>query len=159
MVVITLIEGATQFHKSESEFTHIRRNLVLTLVPFQVGLGADEADRTVSFCAHTILQRTDQPVVVLNATKDWRFAMNVSTEVEDGNFLIMNALLSSLSLSALPASDFTQEPLYEPKMDTTSARMSETTVLLSLQLISGNLASASLTTRLGLSSQHEIETL
>ncbi|KAG8864828.1 His Kinase A domain containing protein [Tulasnella sp. 330] len=58
MVVITLIDGAKQWHKSES------------------GLGADEADRTISFCAHTILQRGDEPMVVLDATTDWRFRGN-----------------------------------------------------------------------------------
>ncbi|KAG9029586.1 His Kinase A domain containing protein [Tulasnella sp. JGI-2019a] len=58
MVVITLIDGAKQWHKSES------------------GLGAAEADRTLSLCAHTILQRGDEPMVILDATMDWRFRGN-----------------------------------------------------------------------------------
>ncbi len=40
-------------------------------------MGFALADRAVSFCSHAILQRTDEPLVVLDASKDWRFANNV----------------------------------------------------------------------------------
>ncbi|KAG8986513.1 His Kinase A domain containing protein, partial [Tulasnella sp. 427] len=57
-VVITLIAGERQWHKAD------------------VGLGLPEADRTFSICSHTILQRSAEPVIVPDASKDWRFAHN-----------------------------------------------------------------------------------
>ncbi|KAG9010965.1 His Kinase A domain containing protein [Tulasnella sp. JGI-2019a] len=58
VVVIALIDGKNQWHKSET------------------GLGIAETDRAISLCAHTILQRSDEPMVVLDASKDWRFQGN-----------------------------------------------------------------------------------
>ncbi|KAG8857653.1 His Kinase A domain containing protein [Tulasnella sp. 330] len=58
VVVIALIDGQNQWHKSES------------------GLGIQETDRAISLCAHTILQRGDEPMVILDASKDWRFKGN-----------------------------------------------------------------------------------
>ncbi|KAM6504265.1 atypical/HisK protein kinase [Amanita muscaria] len=45
---------------------------------FKSGWGtmADSYSRTRAFCAHTILQGGDEPMVVLDARLDWRFAKN-----------------------------------------------------------------------------------
>ena len=41
----------------------------------EVGLGMNvETDREITFCGHTIL--SNEPMVVLNAEKDWRLAEN-----------------------------------------------------------------------------------
>lgn len=58
IVLIALIEGDKQWHKSEA------------------GLGANEASRISSFCSHSILSPDDEPLVVLDASQDWRFAEN-----------------------------------------------------------------------------------
>ncbi|KAG8869471.1 His Kinase A domain containing protein [Tulasnella sp. 331] len=58
MVIISLIDGQNQWHKSE------------------VGLDVGELERRVSFCGHTILQRGDEPMVILDASNDWRFEKN-----------------------------------------------------------------------------------
>lgn len=57
-VVITLIADNRQWHKAD------------------VGLDMPEADRTISMCSHTILQKSAEPVIVPDASKDWRFANN-----------------------------------------------------------------------------------
>ncbi|KAG9029587.1 His Kinase A domain containing protein [Tulasnella sp. JGI-2019a] len=58
MVLITLIDGEKQWHKAE------------------ICVGLDELHRRNSFCGHTILQRGDEPMVILDASKDWRFKKN-----------------------------------------------------------------------------------
>lgn len=58
IVLIALIDGDTQWHKSQS------------------GLGSDEASRVSSFCSHSVLARSDEPFVVLDAQQDWRFMRN-----------------------------------------------------------------------------------
>ncbi|OJT04860.1 Sensor histidine kinase AruS [Trametes pubescens] len=58
IVVITLIDGNEQFFKSDSGFDG--QNIV----------------RTSSLCAHSILRQDDEPMVVLDAHEDWRFAKN-----------------------------------------------------------------------------------
>ncbi|KAI0710119.1 hypothetical protein C8Q76DRAFT_625042 [Earliella scabrosa] len=58
IVMITLIDGTEQFLKAES------------------GFGSITMTRTSSLCAHAILQRDDEPMVVLDAQDDWRFAKN-----------------------------------------------------------------------------------
>lgn len=58
IVLIALIEGDKQWHKSEA------------------GLGSNEANRISSFCSHSILSPDDEPLVVLDASQDWRFAEN-----------------------------------------------------------------------------------
>ncbi|TFY51631.1 hypothetical protein EVJ58_g10462 [Rhodofomes roseus] len=58
IVTISLVDGMEEFFKSES------------------GLGFQNMARSVSFDAHTILQRDDEPTVVLDASEDWRFAKN-----------------------------------------------------------------------------------
>ncbi|CAE6434858.1 unnamed protein product [Rhizoctonia solani] len=60
MVVISLIDKDELWFKSES------------------GLGADGTGRDGSFCGHSILQRGPEPLVVGDATLDWRFANNPS---------------------------------------------------------------------------------
>ncbi|KAG8910228.1 His Kinase A domain containing protein [Tulasnella sp. 408] len=57
-VVISFIADSRQWHKA------------------YVGVDMSEADRTISMCSHTILQRTSEPVIVPDASKDWRFANN-----------------------------------------------------------------------------------
>ncbi|CDO74916.1 hypothetical protein BN946_scf184988.g23 [Trametes cinnabarina] len=58
IVILTLIDGTEQFFKSES------------------GFDAQFTPRTSSLCAHAILQPDDEPMVVLDAREDWRFAKN-----------------------------------------------------------------------------------
>ncbi|CUA70493.1 Peroxide stress-activated histidine kinase mak1 [Rhizoctonia solani] len=58
MVIISLIDKDEQWFKSES------------------GFGIDGTSRDSSFCAHSILQRGAEPLVVADATLDWRFANN-----------------------------------------------------------------------------------
>ncbi|AAW40853.2 two-component sensor molecule, putative [Cryptococcus deneoformans JEC21] len=57
-VLITLIDSDTQWFKSQSGFT------------------VEQGGRISSFCAHTILPRTDEPFVVLDTSSDWRFENN-----------------------------------------------------------------------------------
>ncbi|KAI1797284.1 hypothetical protein LXA43DRAFT_877765 [Ganoderma leucocontextum] len=58
IVIMSLIDGTEQFLKSES------------------GMGCLSVPRTSSLCAHAILQRDDEPMVVLDAQEDWRFSRN-----------------------------------------------------------------------------------
>ncbi|RPD61183.1 hypothetical protein L226DRAFT_462336 [Lentinus tigrinus ALCF2SS1-7] len=58
IVIITLIDGTEQFLKAES------------------GLGSISMPRTSALCAHAILQSDDEPMVILDAQDDWRFAKN-----------------------------------------------------------------------------------
>ncbi|KAG8720035.1 His Kinase A domain containing protein [Ceratobasidium sp. 394] len=58
MVIISLIDGDQEWFKSEH------------------GVGRDSADRNVGFCAHSILQRGAEPLIVLDTHQDWRFADN-----------------------------------------------------------------------------------
>ncbi|CEL55441.1 DNA polymerase delta small subunit OS=Arabidopsis thaliana GN=POLD2 PE=2 SV=2 [Rhizoctonia solani AG-1 IB] len=61
MAIISLIDKDYQWFKSES------------------GFGADGTSRDSSFCAHSIFschQRGAEPLVVTDATQDWRFANN-----------------------------------------------------------------------------------
>ncbi|KAI0316421.1 hypothetical protein OF83DRAFT_1127068 [Amylostereum chailletii] len=55
-VLIGLIDGNEQWYKSAS------------------GTSANTCSRTSSICAHTILQRGDEPTVILDTHEDWRFA-------------------------------------------------------------------------------------
>ncbi|KAG6854400.1 hypothetical protein C0991_007391 [Blastosporella zonata] len=57
-VVISLIDGNEQWHKSEW------------------GIRSTTSARAHSICAHAILQRGDEPMVILDTHKDWRFAKN-----------------------------------------------------------------------------------
>ncbi|KAL6302466.1 hypothetical protein BKA93DRAFT_858084 [Sparassis latifolia] len=58
IVTIALVDGTDEFLKSES------------------GIGTSIIPRIRSFDAHAILQRDDEPTVVLDARDDWRFAKN-----------------------------------------------------------------------------------
>ncbi|GJE94509.1 Signal transduction histidine kinase [Phanerochaete sordida] len=58
IVTISLVDGTEEFFKSES------------------GFGVHNMPRTSSFNAHAILQRDDEPTIVLDAQDDWRFAGN-----------------------------------------------------------------------------------
>ncbi|KAK7044175.1 hypothetical protein VNI00_007895 [Paramarasmius palmivorus] len=57
-VFISLLDGNEQWFKSEW------------------GVKMKNCARIHSFCAHTILQRDDEPMVVLDASADWRFSKN-----------------------------------------------------------------------------------
>ncbi|KAL4074816.1 hypothetical protein V8B97DRAFT_2089162 [Scleroderma yunnanense] len=57
-VLISLLDGVEQWFKS------------------QCGTSLDRCPRITSFCAHAILQRGDEPTVVLDTLTDWRFARN-----------------------------------------------------------------------------------
>uniref|UniRef100_A0A0W0F757 histidine kinase n=1 Tax=Moniliophthora roreri TaxID=221103 RepID=A0A0W0F757_MONRR len=57
-VFISLLDGNEQWFKSEW------------------GLKMKNCARIHSFCAHTILQRDDEPMVVLDTSADWRFSRN-----------------------------------------------------------------------------------
>jgi len=58
IVIIGLTDTDSQWHKTET------------------GLGAQEVSRISSFCSHTLLVSSGEPLVVLDATTDWRFANN-----------------------------------------------------------------------------------
>ncbi|TFK93960.1 hypothetical protein K466DRAFT_477486 [Polyporus arcularius HHB13444] len=58
IVMITLVDGTEQFMKAES------------------GFGSNNMPRTSALCAHAILQPDDEPMIVLDAQDDWRFAKN-----------------------------------------------------------------------------------
>ncbi|KAA1467327.1 hypothetical protein DENSPDRAFT_236297 [Dentipellis sp. KUC8613] len=58
VVGISLIDGTEQWFKSES------------------GLGMNTFPRPASMCAHAILQRGDEPMVILDTAEDWRFSKN-----------------------------------------------------------------------------------
>lgn len=57
-VYISLIDGTEQWFKS------------------QCGMTLTRSARLTSFCAHAILQRGDEPTVILDTKLDWRFAKN-----------------------------------------------------------------------------------
>ncbi|KAK7454471.1 hypothetical protein VKT23_011227 [Stygiomarasmius scandens] len=57
-VFISLLDGNEQWFKSEW------------------GLKMNTYARSQSFCAHAILQREDEPMVILDTHQDWRFARN-----------------------------------------------------------------------------------
>lgn len=57
-VLISLLDGTEQWFKS------------------QCGTSLERCPRIASFCAHAILQRGDEPTVVLDTHADWRFARN-----------------------------------------------------------------------------------
>ncbi|KIK96458.1 hypothetical protein PAXRUDRAFT_825913 [Paxillus rubicundulus Ve08.2h10] len=57
-VYISLVDGTEQWFKS------------------QCGTSFTRCPRLTSFCTHTILQRGDEPTVVLDTLSDWRFAKN-----------------------------------------------------------------------------------
>ncbi|KAK0235796.1 hypothetical protein EDD85DRAFT_771542 [Armillaria nabsnona] len=57
-VFICLIDGNDQYFKSEW------------------GIRISPCSRMRSFCAHSILQRDDEPMIILDAQRDWRFASN-----------------------------------------------------------------------------------
>lgn len=58
MTFISLLDGETCWFKAKSGFAH-------NLLP-----------RTTSMCSHTILLDSDEPLVILDTTTDWRFAQN-----------------------------------------------------------------------------------
>lgn len=58
MVVMSLLDSDTSWYKSTS------------------GLELSQSARVTGFCSHTILGNTDEPMVVLDSLKDWRFARN-----------------------------------------------------------------------------------
>ncbi|EMD34085.1 histidine kinase [Gelatoporia subvermispora B] len=58
IVMISLVDGTEEFFKAES------------------GMDTQNMPRTSSFDAHAILQRDDEPMVILDAQEDWRFAKN-----------------------------------------------------------------------------------
>ncbi|KAG8213069.1 Fph type histidine kinase [Butyriboletus roseoflavus] len=57
-VYISLVDGTEQWFKS------------------QCGTSFTRCPRLTSFCAHSILQRCDEPTVILDTLADWRFAKN-----------------------------------------------------------------------------------
>ncbi|KAL5526390.1 hypothetical protein ACEPAF_8113 [Sanghuangporus sanghuang] len=58
IVVVSLIDEDEEWFKMES------------------GMGMQTLPRDISFSAHAILQRGDEPTVVLDTRRDWRFSMN-----------------------------------------------------------------------------------
>lgn len=58
MVVMSLLDSDTSWYKSTS------------------GLELSQSARVTGFCSHTILGNSDEPMVVLDSKKDWRFARN-----------------------------------------------------------------------------------
>ncbi|KAJ6570210.1 hypothetical protein DFH09DRAFT_917594, partial [Mycena vulgaris] len=59
-VIISVVDGEEQWFKSEWGTN--------------TGTGSHTCPRAHSFCGHAILQRGDEPMVVLDAHRDWRFA-------------------------------------------------------------------------------------
>ncbi|CAE7184639.1 unnamed protein product [Rhizoctonia solani] len=80
MVVISLIDGDEQW--VEAIYLPFTCTRFLTFFPYarwfksESGFGVDSTSRDSSFCAHSILQRGAEPLVVADATLDWRFAKN-----------------------------------------------------------------------------------
>lgn len=58
IVLISLLDGTEQWFKS------------------QCGTQLERCPRVMSFCAHAVLQRCDEPTIVLDTHTDWRFAKN-----------------------------------------------------------------------------------
>ncbi|KAI5117962.1 hypothetical protein M0805_001623 [Coniferiporia weirii] len=58
IVVVSLVDEDEEWFKMES------------------GMGIHSLPRDESFCGHAVLQRGDEPTVVLDATRDWRFRNN-----------------------------------------------------------------------------------
>lgn len=58
IVLISLLDGTEHWFKSQCG-THLERS-----------------PRVMSFCAHAVLQRCDEPTIVLDTHMDWRFAKN-----------------------------------------------------------------------------------
>ncbi|KAI5998742.1 Fph type histidine kinase [Pisolithus albus] len=58
IVLISLLDGTEQWFKS------------------QCGTRLERSPRVMSFCAHAVLQRCDEPTIVLDTHTDWRFAKN-----------------------------------------------------------------------------------
>lgn len=56
MVALSLLDADTSWYKSAS------------------GLDLSQSARVTGFCSHTILSNSDEPMVVLDSMKDWRFA-------------------------------------------------------------------------------------
>jgi len=57
---------------STKPFPAIRADPSLSSL-FSAGFGCSGGPRDSSFCGHVLLQKSDEPVVVLDALKDWRF--------------------------------------------------------------------------------------
>ncbi|KAG6909935.1 hypothetical protein DXG01_014204 [Tephrocybe rancida] len=82
-VVISLIDGNEQWHKSECKYTSspdrtgtLRGDLRSTIGFCSGGIQSTTTARAHSICAHAILQQGDEPMVILDTHKDWRFTKN-----------------------------------------------------------------------------------
>ncbi|OZJ06538.1 hypothetical protein BZG36_00584 [Bifiguratus adelaidae] len=45
-------------------------------VKAEVGFGKSGTKRSISFCGHAVLNQSGEPLIILDASKDWRFAKN-----------------------------------------------------------------------------------
>ncbi|KAH9940976.1 hypothetical protein B0H21DRAFT_753848 [Amylocystis lapponica] len=80
IVALSLVDGTEEFFKSECtympSFSLFRYVLFYSFCCESAGFGTQNMPRTSSFDAHAILQRDDEPTVILDAQEDWRFAKN-----------------------------------------------------------------------------------
>lgn len=60
-------------------------NFECSLSLLLAGLGVRGLPRDEAFCAHAILQHGDEPTVVLDTKKDWRFRRHVCP-----HFILLN---------------------------------------------------------------------
>lgn len=72
--LISLVDENEQWFKNNGR-SRLSQRLQLT-----AGLNCNGTLRNVSFCAHALLQRGTEPLIVRDATQDWRFAKNVSNK-------------------------------------------------------------------------------
>ncbi|KAF8207185.1 hypothetical protein K438DRAFT_1962797 [Mycena galopus ATCC 62051] len=68
-VVISVVDGEEEWFKSEWGLNSVSGNV-------GSNLKAHSLARATSFCGHAILQRGDEPMIVLDSRLDWRFAKN-----------------------------------------------------------------------------------
>ncbi|KAJ7739315.1 hypothetical protein B0H14DRAFT_2990917 [Mycena olivaceomarginata] len=75
-VVISVVDGEEEWFKSEWGMS-MRVKGAAREVDWEKDVGkAQGLGRAMSFCGHAILQRADEPLIVLDSRLDWRFAKN-----------------------------------------------------------------------------------
>ncbi|KZV74683.1 hypothetical protein PENSPDRAFT_662313 [Peniophora sp. CONT] len=76
IVAISLVDGAEEWRKAVSGWSGSSGHSKGKGKEEGEGEDGTEGKRDTSFAAHAILQRGDEPLIVLDAKEDWRFAKN-----------------------------------------------------------------------------------